>query len=172
MTVKARISQLKRRGPRGKYMIGMSPIGKFEANYIPVPESGCWLWIAGDNGVGYGKLTIKNKHIYAHRFSYEFYRGKVPKGYDLDHLCRVRCCVNPTHLEPVSRKINLMRGVRKTLLPKRSCCMKGHEYTEKNTRIWTYKGRIIKTCRTCANHNARERLKRRKNASQSQNFVR
>ena len=69
----------------------------------------CWIW----NGCvrnGYGLFRYKEKVIGAHRFSYELLRGPIPKGLQLDHLCRVRNCVNPNHLEPVTQAENLRRG--------------------------------------------------------------
>lgn len=78
----------------------------FEANIYREPNSGCWLWAGADNGVGYGKFRGK----YAHRVSYEMRHGSIPTGLHIDHLCRVRCCVNPDHLEPVTNKENAQRG--------------------------------------------------------------
>lgn len=75
------------------------------------PVSGCWLW-TGSTTDGYGNLTRDNKTIYAHRLTYETLVGPVPEGLDLDHLCRIRRCVNPDHMEPVTRRINILRGYR------------------------------------------------------------
>ena len=83
----------------------------------PEPTTGCWLWTGDTCGSGYGKLkvptdrnwsTFKNKK--AHRIIYEALRGPIPPGMDLDHLCRTRPCVNPAHLEPVTRSQNLKRS--------------------------------------------------------------
>lgn len=76
-------------------------------------ENGCWEWTATVNVNGYGSTQLggrKGKRVYAHRLSYEAYKGSIPEGLDLDHLCRNRKCVNPDHLEAVSRKINAHRG--------------------------------------------------------------
>jgi hypothetical protein len=70
----------------------------------------CWLWTGARTHAGYGLLTINYANHYAHRWSYELHVGPIPPGLDLDHLCRVRHCVNPEHLEPVTRKTNLNRG--------------------------------------------------------------
>lgn len=71
-------------------------------------ETPCWVWQGHiQKGTGYGTLGI---HL-AHRLSWERVNGSVPEGLDLDHLCRVRCCINPAHLEPVTRRENVMRGV-------------------------------------------------------------
>lgn len=78
----------------------------FESHVHHDPNSGCWLWAGADNGVGYGKFRGK----YAHRVSYEAAKGPIPDGMHLDHLCRIRCCVNPDHLEPVTNAENARRG--------------------------------------------------------------
>lgn len=73
----------------------------------------CWLWTAAiDKTTGYGKFHAgEGRRIAnAHRWSYEHFVGPVPAGLDLDHLCRVRHCVRPDHLEPVTRRVNLLRG--------------------------------------------------------------
>lgn len=67
----------------------------------------CWLWIACKNKAGYGSF---NGGEYAHRFSYEELVGEIPKGLQIDHLCRVRHCVNPKHLEAVTNQVNGQRG--------------------------------------------------------------
>lgn len=69
---------------------------------------GCWLWTSTVVWNGYGQFRINNRRVYAHRFAYEQVVGPVPDG--LDHLCRNRRCVNPAHLEPVTRQENLRRG--------------------------------------------------------------
>lgn len=71
----------------------------------------CWLW-TGALTTGYGRfhVAVGVPLVLAHRFAYEALVGRIPRGLDLDHLCRVRACVNPAHLEPVTRRNNLMRG--------------------------------------------------------------
>lgn len=106
----------------------------------------CWLWRGAVKADGYGQIMRLRKSIYAHRYAYELERGPVPDGLGLDHLCRVRNCVNPDHLEPVTTAENLHRGegvagrnFRKTQ------CSRGHLYDLLNTR-W-YKGE--RNCRAC-----------------------
>lgn len=81
---------------------------KFERD----PDTGCWLWTAAiDETTGYGRFHIAPGNMgYAHRFSWELLVGPIPDGLDIDHLCRTRRCVNPAHLEPVTRQVNLLRG--------------------------------------------------------------
>lgn len=73
-------------------------------------ESGCWIWTAAMHRNGYGAVRWKGQLYKAHRFAFEMLRHPVPSGLDLDHLCRRRNCVNPFHLEPVTRSENLRRG--------------------------------------------------------------
>ncbi len=115
--------------------------------------SDCWLWTGGISPNGYGKY----RKVSAHRAAYEIFVGPIAEGMQLDHLCRVRHCVNPKHLEPVTPKENIRRG-----LPYRgpnmggeyqlakTHCRRGHEYNEKNTSIRTRKnGNTYRECRTC-----------------------
>ena len=77
------------------------------------PFSGCWLWVGGRTADGYGMLGIGTREqgtVYAHIFSYTIHKGHVPKGLELDHLCRIRHCANPDHVEPVTRFQNFLRG--------------------------------------------------------------
>lgn len=94
----------------------------------PEPNTGCWLWTGADNGAGYGTLTFgHSKRAYAHRVSYEHFVGPIPDGLQLDHKCRVPCCVNPDHLEPVSNAENTRRGALSALRPPRETCKRGHK---------------------------------------------
>lgn len=71
----------------------------------------CWLWTASVNQLGYGRFRVDNTtRVTAHRYAYETLVGPIPDGQELDHLCRVRSCVNPAHLEPVSHRENVLRG--------------------------------------------------------------
>lgn len=77
--------------------------------------TGCWLWTAARSDGGYGIFgrgawaTVRT--TIAHRLSYEVVKGPIPLGLQLDHLCRVRHCVNPAHLEAVTGATNVQRGL-------------------------------------------------------------
>ena len=124
----------------------------FDKKFIPEPNSGCWLWTAANNGNGYGVIGIArgkvgSRNAYAHRLSYEWAFGKIPDGMEIDHKCRVRCCVNPDHLEAVTHKVNMHRG--ETIAAahgRKTHCYKGHEFTPENT-IKIKNGRQCLECR-------------------------
>ena len=84
---------------------------RFAAKYS-IDENGCWIWTAAKDGHGYGQFCTggRRSKTAAHRWSYERHVGPIPAGLDLDHLCRVPACVNPEHLEPVTRAENTRRG--------------------------------------------------------------
>ncbi len=89
---------------------------RFLAKVTIGQNSGCWIWTASIGQEGYGRFGIKSletgkfRIIEAHRVSYELFIGPILNGLELDHLCRVRACVNPAHLEPVTHKENCRRG--------------------------------------------------------------
>ena len=109
---------------------GISTEECFWAKVEPEPNSGCWLWIgATSNKSGHGRMWSQEKRrlIYPHRFSYELFRGPIPLGLTIDHLCRITCCVNPNHLEVVTRRENVRRMPQYHRLLK-TTCPKGHIY--------------------------------------------
>ncbi len=113
---------------------------------LPEPMSGCWLWIGALNTSGYPVISVNLKCDYAHRLSYRLVFGAIPEDLDLDHKCRVPCCVNPWHLEPVTPRENTRRGLIGILKTK---CINGHMFDEENTYIRktpTGSGRMCKTC--------------------------
>lgn len=136
-----------------------SVMDRLSSFICPEPNTGCWLWTGGTNSTGYGSITVRNKKYSAHKLAYETIVGKVPDGMDLDHLCRVRSCVNPAHLEPVSRSVNCLRGLTGeaagSIKRAVSQCPKGHPYDAENTRISTYGNRKpFRVCRACARDRA------------------
>ena len=127
------------------------------------PELGpCWIWTASIKPNGYGQYSLariagKKTVAYAHRFAYELLVGPIPHGLQLDHLCRVRLCVNPDHLEPVSRSINLRRGGHA-----RAVCRRGHDLTDPaNTRLDSKGVRFCVPCWRIRYQAAGQRYRRR-----------
>jgi hypothetical protein len=72
-------------------------------------EPTCWLWRGSQSAAGYGQVGHDRKILYAHRLAYEMFRGPIPEGMEIDHLCRTHNCVNPDHLELVNRQTNAGR---------------------------------------------------------------
>ena len=97
----------------------------------------CWLWTAHTNTKGYGMFHIDSKQseTVSHRFSYELLKGKIPDGMVLDHLCRVRSCVNPDHLEIVTWKENALRGYGPSAINarKQNCPKCGNNFSQTKT---------------------------------------
>lgn len=83
--------------------------------YIIDEKTGCWLWQRSLSRTGYASIGRASAHGIAHRFFYEREHGPLPPGVQLDHLCRVRHCVNPAHLEPVTNAENCRRGANAVL---------------------------------------------------------
>lgn len=118
----------------------------------------CWLWRGANTGTGYGVFRENDISVVAHRWLYSYLNGPPDKKLDMDHLCRVRNCVNPFHLEPVTRQKNLLRGAGPTLKNelrgKKSHCVNGHKFTRKTSGI---NKRGYRFCRECININQRIR---------------
>lgn len=126
------------------------------SGYMPLTESGCWIWEGAQTFDGYGKLSVGNKNKGAHRVAYQLFVGEIPNGLHLDHLCRVRCCINPYHLEPVTCRENLLRGDGfAAAYSRKTHCKHGHEFTLSNTRVAK---RGTRHCRMCD----KERYEKRK----------
>ncbi len=114
-----------------------SVMDRIEGLYSPEPNTGCWLWTGALNRAGYGLFHSRSGSNIAHRVSYELHRGPIPDGLTLDHLCRVRCCINPDHLEPVSMRVNTLRGTSFAATNATAThCPKGHPLSGKNIRLW------------------------------------
>lgn len=123
-------------------------------------ELPCWLFRGSHNPQGYGQIGKGRRgegQQLTHRVTYTYFRADVPEGLDLDHLCRVRGCCNPWHLEPVTRRVNNLRavGLGKSNL-KKTHCPYGHAYDEANTyrAPGTPNSRM---CRACSRLRARAR---------------
>jgi hypothetical protein len=95
-----------------------------------------WIWKGGVEASGYGCFMMQGKLYKAHRLSYQAIIGPIPDGKELDHLCRVKLCVNPSHLEAVTHRENVLRGEAPTAQEaKRTHCPKGHPLVEGNLSL-------------------------------------
>ena len=120
---------------------------RFEQRHMPEPNSGCWLWLGALSAGKYGSLFYEGRMQKAHRVGWLLYRGEIPPGMEIDHLCRNTHCVNPAHLEPVTRSENLRRSPLMDRHSHRTHCIRGHEFTPENT-MKRNKGKW-RACREC-----------------------
>lgn len=129
-------------------------VQRFKQKVSVNPDTGCWEWTACQINTGYGRIWEggrRGKSLLAHRVSYELFVGQIPDGLTLDHLCRVRHCVNPLHLEPVTGRENTLRGEGPAAVAARKThCDSGHEFTPENTYIARNGTRKCRTCRRAA----------------------
>lgn len=124
---------------------------RIERLSIPEPNSGCWIWLGKVHIRGYGDMCMTTpegkKNIRAHTVSYTHFKGQVPFGLVLDHLCNNPSCVNPDHLEAVTQKENIHRSNSLSGINYRKThCKHGHEFNEENTYYWRG-GRKCRKCR-------------------------
>lgn len=121
-------------------------LDRFTAKYVEGSAVECWPWLASVNGEGYGWFR-DGKVRNAHRVAYEHFVGPIPAGMDVDHLCRNTGCVNPAHLQPVSRRENILRGIGVTAQNARKTrCKRGHPLSGDNLLLDS-RGRACRACR-------------------------
>lgn len=112
----------------------------------------CWLWLGSISSKGYPRF---GRREYAHRLIYRWVVGEIPSEMTIDHLCFIRCCVNPWHLEAVTNKENILRGTSPSAIyARRNHCLHGHEFTEANTV--RFPGRSGRVCRICSNERSKQ----------------
>lgn len=136
--------------------------------------NGCWTFTGALSHAGYGQIgtgrrgePARNRHT--HRVMYEEVFGPVPDGLDLDHLCRNRACCNPWHLEPVSTRVNVLRGVGFAARHARQThCVNGHPFDEANTYRFSIPEKGIVSGRSCRRCHAIREAKRRARLRQRQ----
>lgn len=135
------------------------PIGvRVLQHSIPEPNTGCWLWTACVDDDGYGVTNIGYRKLGAHRASYEAFVGPIPEGLTLDHKCRVRSCVNPDHLEPVTVLVNTMRGEGLAARNSRKThCPRGHALHGGNLYIDSVGRRHCRRCQATSQAAYRQR---------------
>ena len=124
-------------------------------------SDGCWIWNGTIGQRGYGQLSSQRygrtpTTLQAHRVAYVLTVGPIPAGLQIDHLCRIKSCVNPAHLEPVTASENVRRGY--LARPARTQCRVRHPLSDSN--LYVYRGRRL--CRVCGRtrHTAWRRRRR------------
>lgn len=116
---------------------------------VQIGKGGCWLWTAAINRGGYGVFRAGSRsdgtrrQVTAHRYAYFHLAGDIPEGLVIDHLCRVKHCVNPAHMEPVTTGENTRRGINHQ--SSKTHCINGHPFDAENTQ-YTSAGRRCGTC--------------------------
>lgn len=133
-------------------------------------ENGCWIWKRYTARNGYGMIGVGSRTdgtrntALAHRVAYQEFVGDIPDGLQIDHLCKIRNCVNPKHLEAVTPKENVSRSdaYYKVLMGKTEC-PHGHQYSEENLYVYPTKfGGVKRNCKTCMKQRTRHRYVEKK----------
>jgi hypothetical protein len=131
---------------------------RFWAKVEKLPDApGCWVWTGALNEQGYAVFNVTHlDQRRAHRLTFEDLRGPIPTDKQPDHLCRLRCCINPWHTEPVTSRVNTLRGEGPSARNARKvACPQGHPYSG-------IKAGNKRTCRVCINEQDRARYRRQR----------
>jgi hypothetical protein len=137
----------------------MTTQDRLEANSIPIVWSGCWLWL-GQSWKGYGRISHTGTTKLTHRVAFELARGPIPHGFEINHLCREKACINPAHLEAVEHGENIRYDFQ--LKPwgnqntAKTHCIRGHALSGSN--LYLRKGkRYCRECRSIYDHIRRQK---------------
>ena len=137
---------------RGNH-ISTNQLAAFFSRIYVVPATGCWHWKGVFKNDGYGMTGYAEGPAY--RQAYAWFVGPIPPGFDIDHLCRIRACVNPAHLEAVTKSENVVRA-----RAARITCVNGHPWIPEN--IIVVNGGSARCCRTCKRAGDARAYERRK----------
>ncbi len=130
---------------------------KYHARKLASP---CWVWGLGLQNCGYGNFRINKKTLLVHRIVYEAFYGKIKEGMDIDHLCRNRACANPLHLEEVTRRENIIRGIGICgKNAQKTHCKHGHSLED----AYINRGGYGRQCRTCSSISNKKKTQNKTN---------
>lgn len=128
----------------------MKPGPKFKplSERYKVADNGCWLWTGAITTDRYGFFDVSGKKLSAHRYFYEFWTStRIPHRMQLDHLCRQRSCVNPSHLEIVTPRENTLRSLPYSMKARQTECLHGHPLSGDNLYRKPNGSRECRICR-------------------------
>lgn len=116
---------------------------------IPEPNSGCWIWLLSLGRDGYAQ----GKYETAHRISFRGFKGSIPEGLEVDHICKTRWCVNPEHLRAVTHLENMSTAdaITNHRNRRKTHCINGHELSGYNLILENWRGIVMRKCRACKN---------------------
>lgn len=143
------------------HMRDKDPMVRFLAYSQRPSDDACWMWLGCENGKdeingGYARFIAHGKVIMVHRWAYQQWVGPIPEGYQIDHLCRNRMCVNPKHLEGVTQRDNILRGNGYSARnAAKTHCKYGHEFSDENTKLIQGKHRRQRVCLICERNRGR-----------------
>lgn len=128
----------------------------------PIDLNDCWLFAGWFSPSGYGTIIVQRRKEFIHRVVYENFVGEIPQGFQIDHLCSVRACINPKHLEAVTPRVNVLRssGIA-AVNARKTHCIRGHEFTPNNTYRYSNNKRMCKACASLRANTDKERERKR-----------
>lgn len=134
---------------RGEYLFGHKTITERISRKLTVdPITGCWIHSVSPGNDGYARIHLKDGCAPIHRIVFQSCNGPIPDGMEIDHLCRNRACVRPDHLQLVTHRENVRRGVSRIAKQMaRSRCLRGHEFSKVTSR-----GRVCMECARLRHH--------------------
>lgn len=123
----------------------------------------CWLWTGDvDKTSGYGRIAFNKKRFYAHRVFYSIFKGKIGENLCIDHICRVRNCVNPEHLRAVTKQINTIENSigAGAINRNKTHCKNGHEFNKENTYYIPKGNGKWRACKECSRQTYKNKIKK------------